>query len=206
MLELLRQMFVSLALAQSSLTVTWLDDTYERVAIRSRVDIELVETCVNSGLTVEFRFLLRLCERRRNWFDSCEAEQKQLHHIAYDPVTRSFQLSVDRLRDDQPQERLTFERLSPALDALVRIRELPLLFLSGDFPAGTTVSDEAQRKFIEDHYIGVRTIATCQGEYSQTLARVSYLLTLGLVDLGGEDSGWHDVALSRLGVFSAGER
>ncbi|MCB0352577.1 MAG: DUF4390 domain-containing protein [Bdellovibrionales bacterium] len=198
MLVLLHAFFISLALAQGAPVVHWVDESKESVVVRGEVETDLVETCVNSGLRVEYRFLLRLCRHHSNWFDSCESVQKQLHHVAYDPVTRSFQLSTDRLRDDQPQTRLTFEKLSSALTALVRIPDLPLLFLSGNFPAGSDANAEQKERFLRNHYIDVRTIATCQGEYSETLTQVSYLLTLGLVDLGGKDSGWEDVPLSSL--------
>ena len=76
-----------------------------------------------------------------------------------------------------------------ASEAFGRIFKLPLIFLArGDQDyLGSGAS-----------YVSIRVSSECRGDFNKTLARISSVLTLGLVRLSGFDTGWLDFKLPRL--------
>jgi hypothetical protein len=146
---------------------------------------EILE-CLSSALQARVRFDVRLCHRRSGWFDGCEESRSELHTVQFDEITESYRVVSDRFGDDLEPVAVGIPARSEAIKVATSLQDLPLTFLA---------RDEQQLLDQQDTYIQVRTIFVCRGEVNRTLAHLSRIITLGLVNVVEDSSGWSDFEL-----------
>lgn len=146
---------------------------------------EILE-CLSSSLQARLRFDVRLCHRRSGWFDGCEESRSELHTVQFDEITESYRVVSDRFGDDLEPVAVGIPARSEAIKVATSLQDLPLTFLA---------RDEQQLLDQQDTYIQVRTIFVCRGEVNRTLAHLSRIITLGLVNVVEDSSGWSDFEL-----------
>lgn len=159
------------------------------VDIRFRGEDDIFEQCISSGFTVKYRFSFRLCRSRAGWFSTCLDTRRQIHHMESDPIRGAYKVTVDRHGDAEEPVSTIFKSRKRAYEALSTIKSLPLEFVGAD----DLEYSRSKRSFLD-----VRVESHCQGRYNKTLARISYFLTLGLVDVIGFDSGWQEFPMAEV--------
>jgi hypothetical protein len=167
--------FVSVGFADGP-TVKWANDTRDAVRIVVDGEEEFFTQCIRSGFEARMRFEVGVCRRREGWFDRCSETFTEVHALRYDAVADAYLLTRDRWGDAAPPTEETVGDAENALRGLAEIGPEPL----------------AQHGWAADgrrYYIKLRAVADCKGEYNELLARIPYLLTLGLVRVNGYDSG-----------------
>lgn len=156
--------------------VKWASDARDAVRIAVQGQDEFFTQCTRSGFEARMRFEIALCRRRQGWFDRCSDTFTEVHGLRYDAVADAYALTRDRWGDAVPPEAETLTDRESALEAVASIQVEPLR------PLGW--SADGRR-----YYLELRAVADCKGEYNELLARIPYLLTLGLVRVNGYDSG-----------------
>jgi hypothetical protein len=132
---------------------------------------------------------VQLCKRRKNWFDGCQEKRVAIQSVSFDPIVRQYEVRRDLLGDLPEPEVKNFRNLRDALRFASRTAPISLAYLSrGDTDFLTNPRS----------YVSVNVEETCEGEYNETLSSLSYVLTLGLMDLRHEQSGWWDFPLLSL--------
>lgn len=160
------------------LHVNWTDAKGLRVVAGGSE--ELLDRCIEGGIEVRYRFLLRHCRRRVGWFDACEGNKMEVHALRRDPVSENYIVTVDRHSDEKSPAKNTFNELADARAALGTIDFIPLEFIAGGPP-------RAENK---GYYVGVRVVADCKRDFSDVVLDLPYLLTFGLMKTNRYDSGW----------------
>lgn len=137
-------------------------------------------TCLSSGLSVRYRYEFELCRRRRFWFDDCEGNRTAISNVEFDPISETYAVSSDLLGDRDPPvvERVT--DVPKALAIASNRSDIPLSWLS----RGKELGEVERQRFRG------RVSAECRGEYSESMKRLSYILSFGLRKSSGYDSGW----------------
>ncbi len=160
------------------LQVEWVTPDNSAVRVRSLLERrDSFEQCLNGGLALEHRFLVRLCEDAPGWYSECTSERKIIHQLERDPIQGTYTVWRDRLGDREDPLREIFEEYSEAKTAFLETISTPLTFLD----AGSL----DPYRFLE-----VKSIVRCKGEYGDFLRHFSYLFSFGLIDLDGSDTGW----------------
>lgn len=159
------------------------------VKIHFRGEDDIFEQCIESGLTVKYRYSFRLCKSRVGWFHTCLDTRRQIHHMETDPIRNAYRITVDRHGDDDEPVSTFVKSKKQAYQKLSSIESFPLDFIG---------ADDLEYARSQRSYLDVRVESHCQGRYNKTLARISYFLTLGLVDIIGFDSGWQEFPLSEI--------
>ena len=178
-------------LAPPEFRINWKDGAHEAINISIVGYNETIERCIESGLEVRYRYELQLCRRRTMWFHACKEKNVVLQSLEFDPITEAYRVLRDRLWDDRGAIKTSVSSLEEGLSAVSNVNDLPLEFLSG----GDADFVSQQRLFVS-----ARLLATCRGEYNETLARIGYFLTLGLVKISALNTGWIDFNLDREGA------
>ena len=163
-----------------SVHLNWKTATRSSVAIAVDVKDEFIERCGLSGLTVRYRYSLQLCRSRSWWFDECGDERMLIRTFRYDPITELFYLSSDLIGDRQSATTATGTTIQEAFRYVQKIE---------DFPLQTLLSSSGNDLPRKDGYLTVSVSAGCKSEYSETFARVSSVLSLGMVTSGVVESG-----------------
>lgn len=171
-----------LLLSYFDLTVSWQDHEKGLLNIRYEEDMTLAKECIDTGFVYEQRFLLQACDDDTAWFPDCRRTRKQVHKLSRDPVRSMYVVVTDLHGDIDGPVSNSFPTLQEAFDSFSQVDDFPISHL--------------QRDDKEKNDLSVRIVTVCKGEYSETLAQLSYLLTLGLLDIGGSDSGWIDFDLN----------
>ena len=161
-----------------NLTVNWVDNTGVHISADGRE--ELLDRCIESGIEVRYRFLMRYCRKRVGWFDACDDERMEIHSLTRDPVSENYVVIVDRFSDDKRPEKSTFNELADARIAVSSIERMPLDF----------ISENASELVQPGRYLGVKVIADCKRDFSDVVLDLPYLLTFGLMKTNRYDSGW----------------
>jgi hypothetical protein len=143
--------------------------------------------CLRGGFEVSYRYELELCLKRTIWFDSCLPTRLLIQALAYDPLAETYKVTTDLLGDEESPLTEQFTRLA---EAQARLAEIPKI-RQGFFGAEESLYRSSGRALLS-----VRLVASCKGEFSETLSRVSYLLSLGLMRTSGFTTGWHNFALT----------
>ena len=168
--------------------INWQDEFHKTVNVSLSGYNETVLRCIESGLEVRYRFEFELCQRRTLWFHSCKEKKAVLQSLELDPISQSYEIMRDRLGDKRSGTKSSVSSRDEGLAAVSNVSELPLEFLSeGDDEF------EAETKL----YVSARVLATCRGQYNETLARIGYFLTLGLVRISALNTGWIDFNLDK---------
>ena len=140
-------------------------------------DQEPVE-CVQGGLEYRYRFELQKCERSRYWFDSCSPVRIITHRLSFDPIAETYSVTQDFFKDTRAPIKVQYSELEEALGSFLLLKGIRMGSINP-----------------ESDYISLRVISECKGEYSETLERASYFMSLGIIKgFGGFDTGWVDFA------------
>lgn len=159
--------------------LNWSGTSGVRIKISGRD--EMIEACAESGLEVRYRYSLQLCERRRFWLDGCGPMRAIVQVFRYSPVSETFHIVSDSLGDDEPPKSLIAESLDQAFQKIESVRHVPFEYLG---------MDESARIEEGNSYLRARVVSDCKGERSETLNRLSSILSFGLVSPFTTDSGW----------------
>lgn len=173
------------AVAQPDIRVNWNGNTRESLAISVDAYADIFEQCLKNGLDVRYRYKFMLCHRRDFWVDSCEDELEEVRSMHFDPISQEYEIMVDRYRDDVRPKVSQVADSEKAWELLSKIDSLTLTEL------GKKNTDLSRT------FLSVKVHSDCKGEYNQTLARLSYLLSLGLLRVDGYNSGWVDFNLAK---------
>lgn len=188
-LSILRYLvFVPLIFGFPNLKVNWSGGEFNSVRITAEGKERLINQCIESGLEVRYRYEFRVCKRRFFWADSCEDDVVRVRSLQFDPISESYRVFFDIIGDREPAKIVTHTSLDEALQDVTTLVSPSLAELG---------FNEKKYPPARAPYLGVRVITDCKGDYSETFARISSVLTLGLVDVGTFDSGWVDFSLSR---------
>ncbi len=178
---------IPLLLAPPELRLKWASGGAAGLNVAVVGHDSVLASCVKSGLEARYRFDFRMCRRRAGWFDGCEAQRSQVNALRYDPISETYRIISDRIGDREEPVIKQVESASEALSAISAIESLPLTFLKS-----TPLNASKAR-----YYVALRVLSECRGEYNETMERISYFLTLGLVKTSGFDSGWIDFGLDQ---------
>jgi hypothetical protein len=144
--------------------------------------------CVRGGVEFRCQFKFEACEKRRLWLDNCRQVREVRSTLKYDPISETYRVSRDMLGDADPPETGQFESLNKAFTSVLEMEGIPLSFVTGD-NSSLQQSDRL--------YVDTRAICYCREDFSQALAKVTNVLTLGLIQLRPFDSGWRRIAIGQ---------
>lgn len=162
----------------------WLSQDQRAVSIASTLGVDEARRCLDAGLELEHRFLLKFCEKVNRFGTSCEDTRRVVHNFSFDPIQELYRVVKDRLGDIDDPERFTYDQFSDALNDTTKILSIDLPYIGGE---------EAYSRFAQhlgEFNLGVRVRTTCKGNVPEFLVDLSYFFTFGLVDLYGQDTGW----------------
>jgi hypothetical protein len=182
------------ALVAPPIEVRWSDvSKRDVVTIRSNEVGEEILECLDRSKQARVRFEARLCSRQSVWFDSCELLRSELHTVEFDSITESYRVVTERYGDGQDRVAVGIPSLREAVRAATTVEALSLLFLARE-----------RRELLHepDTYLQVRTVFSCKGAVNRTIARLSQVVTLGIVNVIESTSDWSDFDL--FGAESAG--
>lgn len=185
-------LILPLMFANPDMLVDWVGSGNAAVHVSVRPNVEVLETCLQAGMEVRFRFEAQLCRRRSMWLPDCGERLQVIHGIQYDPISETYQLSSDRIGDRKPEETLTLESREESLAFASRLQNLSLKELG----LGSSFRDS------ERAFLSLKATSDCRGEYSEILSRIGYYLSLGLVKINAFDSGWVAYELKSTGNSS----
>lgn len=181
-------LLVPFILAGPTPYIQWAD--LEQGAIKMWVQGEdpLLKKCVESGLGMRYRFKVQLCRQRAGWFARCSKVRNVIHILKFDPISENYTLAKDLLGDPENPTVLGDISLEEALSQLRKVERFDL----------SNIAKEVEVELnSRNAYLSLRIVSECRGEYNQTVADLSYLLSLGTVRLDGFDTGWLDFNLSQ---------
>ena len=167
------------------------DSALPAATVRMAGQDDLLEKCLKSGFPFEYAFKVRICKRRPLWFDTCRERRLEKHRLKFDVISGIFRLEVDRFDDNKDPAVKNYTSLSEAAGEFSAVKQLPLLFLA-----------RGRKDYLHSRrsYLSARVSSKCLGEYSETLADISSVMTFGLVRINGFDTGWVDFTFERSGV------
>lgn len=168
--------------------VRWTTPENRSITIEAPERAEQVVDCLESSLQARIRFEVRVCRKRSGWTDHCEDARTELHTAQFDEVTESFRVTTDRWGDELEPTAVGIPSRTDAVKMLHTVKNLPLSFL---------IESEPEILSSPKAYLQVRTVFVCRGASSRTLAHLSRILTLGIVNNLEERSEWRDFALTR---------
>ena len=164
----------------ASVQLNWTSPERSAIAVKVQVQDEFIERCAQSGLTVRYRYTVQVCRSRSWWFDRCSDEILFVRSLRYDPITELYHLTADRIGDGEVGSAATARTKDEAFAFVQRMDRLELAQLADDQellgPAGQP-------------YLTLAVSAGCKSEYSETFAKVSSILSLGMAPAGVVESG-----------------
>ena len=145
-----------------------------------------VTECLDRVKEARLRFEVRLCSHRSAWFDTCKGVRSEVHSVEYEPISEAYRVITDRFGDEEERLAVGVPTIRDALRSVTTMENLPLRFLA-----------RGEELLIDETgaYVQVRTVFSCRGGVNRTLARLSQVLTLGIVNVVEETSEWHDFEL-----------
>jgi hypothetical protein len=156
------------------------------ITVQAHEVSEEVTECLDRSKEARLRFEVRLCSRHSAWFDSCEGVRSEVHSVEYEPISEAYRVVTDRFNDEDDRLAVGVPTIRDALRAMTTMENLPLGFLArGD---DTLIKERGA-------YVQVRTVFSCRGGVNRTVARLSQVLTLGIVNVVEETSDWYDFEL-----------
>lgn len=183
----MRRVFLALvgiaATAASFFKVQWVDPSMNALTIRASGSEEEVAACLDSSREAKLEFEMRLCRRRGSWLDACADVHTEKRSVSFDSISESYRVVSDRIGDGEDPVARGVQSKRDAVTAAVTAEDVPLALL------------EKGKEGISKHpraYIQFRAVFTCKGSVNRTFARLSQILTLGLVNVIESDSGWID--------------
>ncbi len=174
------------ALAQPFFGVYWTTLEHHAVTVKAYGFEQSVTECLGSSREAKIRYEIQICRRRTAWFDSCAEPRLENHSIAFDSITESYRVVADRHGDESGPSTVGIPSRAEAVMSMITLEALSLEHLSRD---ETRLLSEKAR------YVQVRGVFSCKGSVNRTIARLSQVLTFGLVNVIDSDSGWFDFDL-----------
>ena len=144
-----------------------------------------IDSCTASGLELRVRYTLQLCSARRFWRDRCSPDVVETRSLKQDTESGEAAVMIDRWNDPKPPLSVRFQEVELGLREVTQ--------LSG---VGLSELIASSSDSINPTYLAVRVNVECKGEMSRVQRRLSEVLTFGLVEMRGEDSGWINFSLS----------
>jgi hypothetical protein len=178
----------ALIFVSAMLQVRWTTPLQTSLTIEAFDREDQVVECLESTLQARIRFEVRVCRRRSGWLDHCEDARTELHTAEFDEVTESYRVVSDRLGDEAEAIAVGLPTRTEAVKAIRTLDNFPLAFL---------IRDEREILSNSKAYLQIRTIFTCRGGNNRTLAHLSRILTLGLLNTVEDRSDWSDFSLSQ---------
>jgi hypothetical protein len=173
---------LSVLLTLPELSVSWSrPGGYDAVMVSVRGFDQVSEQCFKSGLELRYRYELRVCRTASFWYDRCGSNRIIMRSSQWDPTHETFKVITDRLGDAKGPEVVTYSDPEEARKRLSLINEVKL---------GETFASDADLLAERRRYLQVRLLTQCKGVSNQTVERLSYFLSLGMVRTNGFDSGW----------------
>ena len=186
----LLQLFVSSSVHAVPFRLEWVEPDQSVITVTSSLDERESLECAEAGLTLEHRFTFKFCERINRFGLSCLAHKKVIHNLTYDPVQEAFRVDKDRLGDEAEGVRISLMNIEDAIEEATRVKSLSIHYVGGDDAFARFQADPARWR------LGVRVRTTCRGQIPKFIADLSYYLSIGMVNLYGDDSGWEYFDLS----------
>ncbi len=188
MFHLSALLFGAFALSDAFFRVNWTDGSRTAVSIKADGVRPVIAECLDTGRLTKVRIEMRLCRKRSSWLDACTTERSELHAIDYDIITESYRVVSDLHGDGSEPVAVGVPTRAKAIDATVSIDKVDLAFLArGD--------EELLRH--ENNYLQTRAIVVCKGSVNRLFAHLSQIVTLGIVNVKEEDSGWIDFPINQ---------
>ena len=106
--------------------------------------------------------------------------------INYDPISQTYSLEERWERRPEEAQTIRFSSKRSLMRYVHTVATVPLTFLS--FQEHEYVNSQRS-------YVSVRVHSHCHGEYNETLAAISQVISLGQIELSGFDTGWNDFRL-----------
>lgn len=141
-----------------------------------------LNSCLSSGLTVRLRYEFELCTKKRLWFDNCDKAKIAVSAIEFDPISETYAATTDLLGDSDLPSVERFNSGNKAIEYIVNRSDISYEWLSG--------GEYSEKNGNQRSVIRSKVKADCKGEYSESMQRLSYILSFGLVSPAGYDSGW----------------
>ena len=175
------------ALQFPALTINFDAENKDLVNVTVNGEDDILQQCIDGGLRMSYRYELQICKRRAAWFDNCQDLRTVIHSLEFDPITENYVVRMDQHGDKEDPKVVTTKSSKDARASLANIKKLELSYLS-----------EGDEKYVKSarSYISARVTTECQGDHNETLADISYFLSLGLIRISGSNSGWTDFNLS----------
>jgi hypothetical protein len=174
------------ALAQPFFGVYWASLEHRAVTVKAYGFEQNVKECLDASMEAKIRYEIQICRRRTAWFDSCVEPRTENHSIAFDSITESYRVVVDRHGDEAEPSMVGIPSRAEAVVDMITLEAVSLSHLSRD---EVRLLSEGAR------YVQIRGVFSCKGSVNRTIARLSHFLTFGLVNVVESDSGWFDFAL-----------
>lgn len=156
------------------LSLQWLNETKDTLAIRVEGEDSRWEECVKNGLQARYRLEVKVCKKLSVWFDNCGDRLVETRSMEKDPISDMVRVGSDRMSDVREPESSSAESYAEALALMHEPHEI----LLSDIPGAG--ADLVGKKGV---YLQVHVITACRGEVSPMLRRVSQFLSFGLLDL-----------------------
>lgn len=180
--SMIKLIFVMLTVLNPDLRLDWLSagDTSRFTASLEGYESEL-RSCVASGLSLRFRYEFQVCKDRKLWFDDCGSTKVAFSTFEFDPISETYVVNKDFLGDlDSPRT----ERFEKMDKALARVSTLENIMFDWVREGADRSAQEARTG------LRGRVLVECRGDYSASVKRLSYILSLGLLRGVEFDSGW----------------
>lgn len=159
--------------AEPELLVNWQSPKQKIIELKLTGEDPDLDKCLNNGLEIRYRYEAKLCNK------TCAKKLVETRFLSWDPISKSYRIEMDRHRDNQNPEVRVLSEKSEALKILMLVKDINYSFWE---PKSGNI-------------LRARAFSECHGEYSSTLKTLSYYLSLGLIRLGGFNTGWNDYHL-----------
>lgn len=167
--------------------VYWGSSSHDTVTVKAPGLEKVVEECLLDGLEARMRFELRLCRRYAIWFDSCSDSRAENHTLSFDTITESYRVVSDRFGDASAPVAVGIPSKTEAMSTALTVEGVAVKFLAREDE--NLANDPAA-------YIQVRSTFSCKGSVNRTLARLSQIFTLGIVNAVEATTDWYDFEIA----------
>lgn len=165
----------------------WGNASREDITIKAPGFEQSIKECLGDGLEARIRFDIRLCRHYGVWFDGCAQERAEHHTISFDEITESYRVVSDRFGDESSPVAVGIPSKQEAISTTLTVEGVTVSFLA---------RGNAKLSADPRAYIQVRGTFSCKGSVNRTLARLSQIFTLGMVNTMETTSDWYDFDVS----------
>lgn len=179
-------LLLPLIFAVPELRINWSAPEDSSITIQLQGDARESANCLRGGLELSYKFEARLCKRRPFWFDTCQDVRELTRKVSYDPISQTYSVDEFWSSDRANVVNTRYSSRRSMVRYVHTLAAVPLKFLS--FRESEFVNSKRS-------YVSVRVRTDCRGEYNETLAAISQVLSLGQIEVSGFDTGWIDFRL-----------